>query len=642
VNALADLHAQHRQHFTLAVQRLCAVFDAQAAGQTATYDGAGCTPPALAELARRFGLGAFERDLLLLCAAVERDDGLAQRAARARGAAAQPSTATLPGFDLAEQVLAGAERIALSPSAGLRHWRLLEPVPGAAPGPVWRSPLAVDERVHFYLDGHNAPDARLDGLLRPLPDRSGAVAAEALTRIANAWGTARAPGQCPVVEITGSGDRPLLAAAACAALGLQCWVLVATDIPATAAEREALARLWEREAMLLDAALLIDADDLPADAAPRLAALLQSLEAPVFVSRRTRGTPTGRAWMHCEAEGRLPADELQRWRGALGPLATALNGSVERTALQFRLDDTGLAAAAASARAQPSVADAAQALWDSARVQARGALGTLAERIEGRARWHDLVLPPAQTAVLHSIATHVRERDRVYRDWGFAAQSSRGLGIAALFSGGSGTGKTLAAEVLAHELRLDLYRVDLARLVSKYIGETEKNLARVFDAAEASGAIVLFDEADALFGKRSEVRDSHDRYANIEVSYLLQRIESHRGLCILTTNLKQALDGAFARRIRFIVQFPFPDAAARHDIWAQVFPPQLPREGLDCHKLARLHLAGGHIRNIALNAAFIAAGEGDVLRMAHLRSAAEAEYNKLEKPLPRVDVGDWA
>src|SRR4030095_10947288 len=167
----------------------------------------------------------------------------------------------------------------------------------------------------------------------------------------------------------------------------------------------------------------------------------------------------------------------------------------------------------------------------------------------------------------------VKHRLAVYDTWGFAAQGARGLGISALFAGESGTGKTMAAEVLANELHLDLYRIDLASTVSKYIGETEKNLGRVFDAAEDSGAILLFDEADALFGKRSEVRDSHDRYANIEVSYLLQRMEAYRGLAILTTNLKTALDQAFQRRLRFVVQFPFPDERYRAAIWQRVFPP---------------------------------------------------------------------
>jgi SpoVK/Ycf46/Vps4 family AAA+-type ATPase len=265
----------------------------------------------------------------------------------------------------------------------------------------------------------------------------------------------------------------------------------------------------------------------------------------------------------------------------------------------------------------------------------------LAQRIEPAAAWDDLVLPEPQRQTLREIAVHVRRRATVYDDWGFAARCSRGLGISALFAGPSGTGKTMAAEVLANELRLDLYRIDLSQVVSKYIGETEKNLRRVFDAAEDGGAILLFDEADALFGKRSEVKDSHDRYANLEISYLLQRMEAYRGLAVLTTNRKDALDAAFLRRLRFVVTFPFPDAGQRARIWQRIFPGQTPTEGLALDKLARLNVAGGNIRNIALAAAFLAADEGEPVGMAHLLRAARGEFAKLEKTLTEAELKEW-
>jgi SpoVK/Ycf46/Vps4 family AAA+-type ATPase len=243
--------------------------------------------------------------------------------------------------------------------------------------------------------------------------------------------------------------------------------------------------------------------------------------------------------------------------------------------------------------------------------------------------------------MLREIGTQVGRRFTVHETWGFGARGNRGLGICALFAGPSGTGKTMAAEVLARELHLDLYRIDLASVVSKYIGETEKNLRRVFDAAEEGGAILLFDEADALFGKRSEVKDSHDRYANIEVSYLLQRMEAYRGLAVLTTNLKNALDTAFLRRIRFIVHFPFPDVVQRAEIWRHIFPQSTPTEGLDMARLARLNITGGNIRSIALNAAFLAADAGEPVRMTHLLRAARSEYTKLEKALSDAEIGGW-
>jgi SpoVK/Ycf46/Vps4 family AAA+-type ATPase len=273
---------------------------------------------------------------------------------------------------------------------------------------------------------------------------------------------------------------------------------------------------------------------------------------------------------------------------------------------------------------------------------ARRRIDDLAQRVTAPATWEDLVLPAAQLRILHDLVDCFRFRTRVYEQWGFAAKDSRGLGITALFSGVSGTGKTLAAEVIANALQLDLYRIDLSGVVSKYIGETEKNLRRVFDAAEEAGAILLFDEADALFGKRSEVKDSHDRYANIEVSYLLQRMEAYRGVAILTTNSRESLDPAFLRRIRFAANFPFPAEAERAEIWRRMFPRALPVDGVVVEKLARLAIAGGNIRNIAVNAAFGAARDDSPLTMRHLLDASRAEYMKLEKTLGASEVDGWA
>jgi SpoVK/Ycf46/Vps4 family AAA+-type ATPase len=281
------------------------------------------------------------------------------------------------------------------------------------------------------------------------------------------------------------------------------------------------------------------------------------------------------------------------------------------------------------------------ALWRSCRIQARSRLDVLAQRLESCLRWSDLVLPAASLEILRDMCAHARQRAKVCDDWGFAARDPRGLGLSTLFAGPSGTGKTMAAQVLANDLELDLYRIDLSSVVSKYIGETERNLRQVFDAAEGGGVILVFDEADALFGKRSEVKDSHDRYANIEVSYLLQRMEAFRGLAILTTNRKDDLDAAFLRRLRFVVHFPFPDTSQRVRIWRGIFPEKTPTDRLDFERLARLNVAGGSIRNMALNAAFAAADEGQPVRMKHLLRAARAEYAKLEKNLNAAEMGGW-
>ena len=288
------------------------------------------------------------------------------------------------------------------------------------------------------------------------------------------------------------------------------------------------------------------------------------------------------------------AEQAALWREALGAVGQGLNGEVDRVASQFRLSARAIRAAGSEVlqklAGQEIVRDLSTLLWDACRAQARPRLDDLAQRIETAGH---LGRPGAARAAARDPARRSPRTCAAAR-WSTTAGASpregaRGLGISALFAGASGTGKTMAAEVLAGELRLDLYRIDLAPVVSKYIGETEKNLRRVFDAAEDGGAILLFDEADALFGKRSEVKDSHDRYANIEVSYLLQRMEAYRGLAILTTNLKGALDTAFLRRLRFVVQFPFPDAEQRAEIWRRVFPAATPTEGLDVDRLARLN-----------------------------------------------------
>jgi AAA+ superfamily predicted ATPase len=378
--------------------------------------------------------------------------------------------------------------------------------------------------------------------------------------------------------------------------------------------------------------------------------LIESTTGAIIVSSRERRRVLQRPILTFDVCTPTAGEQRSIWQSTLGSTASQLNGKIEVLTSQFNLSVSSISSIAAGVLGRVAAQDNRQALepgnlarllWDTCRVQARSRLDDLAQRIEPTATWDDLVVPELQRQVLRDIAVHVKHRTTVYETWGFATKGSRGLGISALFVGGSGTGKTTAAEVLANELRLDLYRIDLSQVVSKYIGETEKNLRRVFDAAEESGAILLFDEADALFGKRSEIRDSHDRYANIEVSYLLQRMEAYRGLAILTTNFKSALDTAFLRRIRFTVQFPFPDAAQRAEIWRRIFPATTPTRDLDCAKLARLNVAGGNIRNIALNAAFLAADTGEPVQMKHILRAARSEYLKLEKSLTEAEIGGW-
>jgi hypothetical protein len=417
-------------------------------------------------------------------------------------------------------------------------------------------------------------------------------------------------------------------------------------VPTDARELDLLVRLWERDARLGATALLIDCTRFDGGEPAREHAvdrLLEVCAAPLLVAGASGRQPRGRPVAVFDVPPSSAVEQRGVWTAALGELADGLNGTVDRLVSQFSLSPAQIRDSCAQAQAGQMAdgGDAAAALWEACRGQAQFSGGDLAVRVEAVAGWDDLVLPEAQARVLREIALQVTSRFRVYETWGFGRASSRGLGITALFSGPSGTGKTMAAEVLARHLRLDLCRIDLSQVVSKYIGETEKNLGRVFDGAEPGGAVLLFDEADALFGKRSEVRDSHDRYANIEVSYLLQRMEAYRGLAILTTNLREALDPAFERRLRFLVSFPFPDEGARAEIWRRAFPPAAPTEGLDIGRLARLDATGGSIRNIALGAAFRAAADDRPVRMADLAEAARSEYAKLHRPLTEAEIRRW-
>jgi hypothetical protein len=599
-------------------------------------------PATLETLCTLFGLSSFERSTLLLCAGVELDAMFPALCAAAQGDAGRPYAT----FGLALAALPHPHWSALSPAAPLRRWRLLE-VGGES---LTRGPLRIDERVLHYLAGLQYLDERLEGFVdlvqaaeELLPSQRALAA-----RLAESWSRGKG-GTVPVARLSG-GDkesRRAVATAACVELGLTLHELSAQNLPSDLRELKGLARLWEREAALSASTLLLECGEgNSADAALRRAALhfIEGVGSTIIMAGEDRLPAPRRAFLTLKMPTPTLHEKRALWLGALRESTTSANGQVDALVAQFDLGPGAIRNACAEALGRRGGAseDLGELLWDAGRAQARPHLEDLAQRIEPAAAWDDLVLPGAQKQLLREVVMHVRQRVTVYEAWGFAAMSSRGLGISALFTGPSGTGKTMAAEVLANELRLDLYRIDLSSVVSKYIGETEKNLRRVFAAAEGGGAILLFDEADALFGKRSEVRDSHDRHANIEVSYLLQRMEAYRGLAILTTNMKGALDSAFLRRLRFVVQFPFPDTAQRAEIWRRVFPPEALTEALDFDKLARLNVAGGNIRNIALNAAFLAADAQEPVRMEYLLRAARGEYAKLEKSLTEAQVRGWS
>jgi len=596
--------------------------------------------PEIRRFAALFNLSDFERELLLLCAGAVLETRFQQACARVNA----NENAVWPTFSMAMNVLPGAHWSVLSRLRPLRYWKLLEV--DASHG-LLQAPLKIDERILQYLLGVPAVDATLEWIVRPLQDRPASFVAsrEVVARkIAAHWASAneRAP-ELVVLSARDAASARAVFVEACREASFLPFMLRAGDILSSTTDREVLLRYWTREAILSGAALLMEGNSESGEEVAALTAFTRSLAVPAAVTAISGSALERLDGCHISVPAAGRESRKQIWLQTLGAPATVLNGHLDQIVDRFDFDEATIRMAALDAASEKLDGDdLAQVLLASCRGQARRLLEGLAQRIEPRAQWEDLVLPPQQMMMLRELILHVKHRRRVHQDWGFASRYGRGLGLSVLFAGPSGTGKTMAAEVLAGDLELDLYQIDLASIVSKYIGETEKNLKRIFDAAERSGAVLLFDEADALFGKRSEVKDSHDRYANLEVSYLLQRMEAYSGMAILTTNLQRAIDPAFLRRIRFIVQFPFPDEGLRRDIWKRVFPVETPTEDLLPDRLSQLHVSGAVIRNIATHAAFLAASENQPVRMSHIAAGARTEYTKMEKILTPTEMGGWA
>ncbi|MDP5220836.1 ATP-binding protein [Ruegeria sp. 2205SS24-7] len=582
-------------------------------------------PAAIDRLAMSFGLSDFERDLLLLLAGIALEPALAAAWDAEFG---QRSVC----FEQAMAVLPDPHWSATVPSRPLRYWRLVMPEIGDA---LTVAPLHLDERVLHYIAGID----ELDAWLRPAVS---ALAAPRLMAQAHRETVQQAVtflvaerAEHPIVLLSGDDAEAQedVAAAIAADLDLAGWSVLSDAIPADPHERDALAIKLDRESVLSGAMFVLDGtcaftDDLAA-----------RLQAPVMIrnGRTHRGT---RPALHLRIERPDAPGQRALWNTALGAQALTHQRWIDDIGNRHRLSARQIARVAVHL-VHGRASDARHELSVQTALNDNGP-SALMRRIDPRAEWSDLILPEAQLRVLEQMSTHLRFQTQVFEEWGFAARSAGGRGIAALFWGGSGTGKSLAAEVIARDQDRDLFRVDLSAVVDKYIGETEKNLRRVFDIGQQTGAVLLFDEADALFGRRSEVKDSHDRYANIGVSYLLSRIEDYTGLAVLTTNHKSALDPAFLRRLRFVVQFPFPDAQERARIWRAVLPQALPQAAdIDLQMLARLSVPGGVIRNIALNAAFLAAEAGAPLSMAHLFRAAHLDAMKRDTALSEAETRGW-
>lgn len=603
-----------------------------------------------------FELTDFERDILILLFLQGTNLGIADMcAARSESDGGWPTfalslrLATDDDWDArrasgegdSARMAAEPDWRALSPEGPLRQWRMLEiSQPGGKP--LISSPLRLDERIVNHLKGIDYVDDRVAGICRRVTRASGLVSTSQhdllLAATDRIRGLAESNGRVAAQLLGGHPSTTALFSAQLAArLGCELYRTSMEEISRAQSSSD-FVRLWNREHRLQRVALDIDATDAATDQLGAMRRFLDSLSGTILVEV-AEPIPGLEQTVLLDVARPTPAELRELWEMLLEGDA---DGWADRLAGQFGVDLDDVLDAVGHSGDDPD----GQALWSQLRSRGRTRLEGLARRVVPAARLADVQLPDDARRMLGQIADHARNRTTVYDEYGFRSRLASGLGTTALFEGESGTGKTMAAEALANELQLDLYRIDLANVVSKYIGETEKNLRRVFDAAEEGSAVLLFDEADAIFGKRSEVQDSHDRYANIEVSYLLQRMEAYAGIAILTTNMKSALDQAFLRRLRFVITFPFPTTDERRLIWQAIFPGVRPKglrgvEVLDLAELARPSLTGGQIRNIAVNAAFLAAAADGIVTMEHLRASARDELRKNGRPFVASDFAGW-
>jgi AAA+ superfamily predicted ATPase len=625
------------------------------------------TPLPLPELCRIFGLSELERGAVVICLAPE----LRRKYDRLYAYLQDDITRQRPSVDLILDLLCPAERQRwtaremFAEGAPLSRFGILAPVedPHSPSGSSGLARfLALDPRITQFLLGTARLDARLSGHARLYSPQDAATGpgpdpalADRVVRLAGHHLAGDDPR--PVVfhlQGPAGAGKTALARHCGERLGMPLISVDAASLTGLATESEVLLRLAFREGLLHHAAVHVaGADVLRSDGA--LLATLASVTAdygrPVFLSGESDWPADERTFGDKIIPLSVPLPDLPRsaalWRECLAGHTPDAESWAAELAGRYRLPAARIPAAVRLARdsrlmaPQPGplrLADVSAAC----RQQSARTLGGVAVKVPSVAGWDELVLPAGQADLLHEIRDQFDHRHQVLTGWGFGAKLSRGKGLSALFSGPPGTGKTMAAEVLSGDLGLDLYQVDLSAVVSKYIGETEKNLARIFDEARTGNAILFFDEADALFGKRTDVSDAHDRYANIETSYLLQKMDEYDGVVILASNLRQNMDDAFTRRLRFIVEFPFPEAEGRRRIWRTVFPADAPLAAdVDFTELAeRFAISGGNIKNIALNAAFLAAVQQDKITRQHLLSGTRREYEKMGKVWPEPAPAD--
>ncbi len=594
-------------------------------GCTSIPEPEGSTIPSALHLQRVFRLSEFEFWSIICCAGCEYDSSLASLCK-------ERYQVSLPTVSFLLSIIPQAHWDAFSPEKALRKAGLI--TLETAKQHVL-SNIYLPEKVLHFLNGYHILDPDLIPWCFPLEPVQ-----EEIPEQLNSWLNSDVKGHAtlncygPDVEQIKTLVSAMLHKNAFGAYSIDASIL---DLDAGLQEH--LFKLCLRDALLSRMIWVIDVGVFQTPGQERALKRLSTLCADsLVISSRSPVLPDHNL-RHIEIKKDSLYSQVSQWESILED--TPINGSFKKILGLFTLSSSQIQRAVKNITGVEDPQTAQKMLWDACRRESRVATPGFIERIESDYTWDDLVLPDSILIQIKSIVMQLKHRFTVIEEWGFGRKSSRGLGVAALFYGPSGTGKTLAAEVLAKHLNLDLYKIDLSSVVSKYIGETEKNLARVFDTAIRANAILLFDEADALFGRRTEIKDAHDRYANIEVSYLLQRMENFSGLSILTTNLRENIDDAFARRIKFSISFPFPDQTLRRQIWKRIIPKEMPVSHIDYAKLAQLRICGGNIKNVALHCAYIAADSGQPLNMDHVLRAARIEYAKLERPVTETEIKNW-
>ena len=624
------------------------------------------------KLSSLFGLTPFEIDAILICLAPELNLKYEKLYAYLRNDVTkkQPSVNLILDLLCSTQAQRLRARTYFSTQAPLLKYHLLSFVGDSQQKSLLSRAVKLDDRIVDFLLGFSSMDLKLASLVKiknPQRDWSHLVMdgafKETLSRFSKECFKNRL-GYRPVLYLSGprGAGKKLAAEAFCHELKLPLIIVDTRILLSAEIGFQKAVNLLFREALLQPAAVYVEHLDLLITDDPKDAQyqniLIQAMEELSWVTflageKSWHPNPGLEKNAFLSIELPVPSYPLRRllWKLSLNdgyPVSPKVN--VDMLANKFRFTGGQIQDAVVHARnlavMRASDGDgriSIEDLYESCRAWSNQKLKSMAQKIRPHYRWTDIVLPSDKYQQLREICNYVKHRQTVFYDWGFDRKLSLGKGLNIFFSGPSGTGKTMAAEIISDELKLHLYKIDLSCVVSKYIGETEKNLSRIFKEAETSNAILFFDEADALFGKRSEVRDSHDRYANIEINYLLQKMEEHEGIVILATNFRKNVDEAFNRRVHFSVDFPFPDEKYRLRIWQNIFPEMTPKgQEIDYEFLAKkFSLSGGNIKNIALNAAFLAAEKSEKVGMEHIIRATKREFQKMGKLCVQSDFGKY-